>query len=75
MIYALSWLLIFSLLALWSLAVWVVNSIAVGTVSNTGTLTGATSAVEGLLQVVPALAGGLTMAAWVIWAVGFFFFF
>ncbi len=70
MIYALSWLLIFSLLALWSLAVWVVNSIAVGTVSNTGTLTGATSAVEGLLQVVPALAGGLTMAAWVIWAVG-----
>lgn len=102
MIYALSWFLVFSLLALWSLAVWSVNGIAVWTVSNAGPLTGAASGVEGLrlpewlavwvppqiaevmtsvlsglapafehlLQAAPALAGGLTMATWVIWAVG-----
>lgn len=102
MIYALSWFLIFSLLALWSLAAWSVNSIAVWTVSNAGSLTGAASGVEGLrlpewlavwvppqiaqamtsvladlapafeglLQAVPTLAGGLTMATWVIWAIG-----
>lgn len=102
MIYALSWFLVFSLLALWSLVAWSVTGIAVWTVSNAGTLTGAASGVESLrlpewlavwvppqiaqvmtstlselapafedlLQAVPALAGGLTMAAWVIWAVG-----
>ena len=102
MIYALSWFLVFSVLALWSLAAWSVNSIAVWTVSNAGTLTGAASGVESLrlpewlavwvppqiaqvmtsmlselapafedlVQAVPALAGGLTMAAWVIWALG-----
>ncbi|APW47574.1 hypothetical protein [Rhodoferax antarcticus] len=102
MIYALSWFLIFSLLALWSLAAWAVNAIAVWTVSNAGTLTGAASGVEAislpewlppwvppeiaramtsmlsglaptfesLLQAAPALAGGLTMATWVLWALG-----
>jgi len=102
MFYALSWFLIFSLLALWSLAAWAVNAVAVWTVSNAGTLTGAASGVEGLrlpeslgpwvppeiaqamtpllsglapvveslLQAAPALAGGLTMATWMIWGLG-----
>jgi len=102
MIYALSWFLIFTLLAFWSLAAWALNAIAVWTVSNAGTLTGATSGFEGLrlpewlapwvppeiaqavtsalsglapvveslLQAAPALAGGLTLATWVIWALG-----
>ena len=102
MIYAFSWFLIFSLLALWSLAAWAVNAIAMWTVSNAGTLTGAASGVESLrlpewlaswmppeiaqamasvlsglvliveslLQAAPALAGGLTMVTWVVWAFG-----
>ena len=102
MLYALSWLLVFGLLALWSLAAWAVNAVVVWTVSNAGTLTGAASGVEGLrlpewlgswvppeivqamaslvsdlapvveslLQAAPALAGGLTVAAWVIWGLG-----
>jgi hypothetical protein len=79
-----------------------VHAIAVWTVSNAGTLTGAVPgveglrlpeslaprvppeivqamtsplsglvpAVEGLLQSAPALAGGLTVATWVIWGLG-----
>lgn len=102
MLYALSWFVIFSLLALWSLAAWALHAVAVWTVSNAGTLTGAASGVEGLrlpdwlalwvppeiaqamtsvlsglapvveslLQAAPALAGGLTMATWVIWGLG-----
>lgn len=102
MIYAVSWFLIFILLALWSLAAWALNTIAVWTVSNAGTLTGASSSVvslrlrewlapwmppeiaqamasvlsslapvvESLLQAAPALAVGLSMAAWVLWALG-----
>ncbi len=102
MFYALSWFVIFSLLALWSLGAWAVHAIAVWTVSNAGVLTGAPSgrrgpssagvagalgaagdragddraafglapAVEGLLQAMPALAGGLTVATWVIWGLG-----
>jgi len=102
MLYALSWFVIFTLLALWSLAAWAVNAFAVWTVSSAGTLTGAASGVEGLrlpewlaswvppgiaqamtsvlsglapvveslLQAAPALAGGLTMATWVIWGLG-----
>ena len=102
MLYALSWFVIFSLLALWSLAAWALHAVAVWTVSNAGTLTGAASGIEGLrlpdwlalwvppeiaqamtsvlsglapvveslLQAAPALAGGLTMATWVIWGLG-----
>jgi hypothetical protein len=106
MLYALSWFVIFSLLALWSLAAWAANAVAAWTVSNAGALTdaasGATSGIQGLrlpewlapwmppeiaqamtsllsglapvveslLQSAPALAGGLTIAAWVIWGLG-----
>lgn len=48
MIYAFSWFLILSLLALWSLAAWAVHAAALWTVSNAGTLTGAASGAEGL---------------------------
>lgn len=48
MIYALSWFLVFGLLALWSLAAWGMNAVAVWTVSNAGALTGAASGVESL---------------------------
>jgi hypothetical protein len=102
MFYALSWFVIFSLLALWSLSAWALNAVAVWTVSNAGALTGAASGaeslrlpdwlapwvppeivqiatsmlaglapiVEGLLQAAPALAGGLTVATWVVWGIG-----
>ena len=102
MFYALSWFVVFSLLALWSLAAWALHGVAVWAVSNAGTLTGAASgaeglrlpewlaawvppeiaqaltsllsglapAVQGLLQTAPALAGGLTVATWVIWGLG-----
>lgn len=110
MFYALSWFVIFSLLALWSVAAWAANAVAVWTVSSAGALTGAASdaatgatsgiqglrlpewlapwvppeiaqammsmlsglapVVESLLQSAPALAGGLTIAAWVIWSFG-----
>ncbi len=48
MFYALSWFVIFSLLALWSLAAWAVNAVGVWTVWNAGALTGAASGVEGV---------------------------
>ncbi len=48
MIYALSWFLVLSFLALWTLLAWAMNAAAVWTVSNAGTLTGAASGVEGL---------------------------
>lgn len=103
MLYALSWFLVSSLLALWSLAAWAIHAAAVWAVSNAGVLTGAPSdaasgaaglrlpewlapwvppelaqaltsllsglgpAVESLLQATPALAGGLTVATWVLW--------
>jgi hypothetical protein len=102
MIYALSWFVVFSLLALWSLAAWVVHAAAVWTVSNAGALTGTAlnadglrlpewlapwvppgiaqssaslfsglvPAVEGLIQAMPAVAGGLTVPTWVIWGLG-----
>ncbi len=102
MIYALSWFLVFGLLALWSLAAWAMNAVAVWTVSNAGAMTGAASGVESLrlpewlalwvppeivlamtsllsglapiveslLQAAPALASGLTVAAWLIWGFG-----
>ena len=102
MFYALSWLFVVALLALWSLAAWALHAVAVWTVSNVGALTGAASGagslavpdwlapwvppelaqwasqlvtgfapfVDGLLQATPALAGGLTVATWVIWGIG-----
>lgn len=102
MLYALSWFLVFSLMALWSLAAWALHAIAVWTVANAGALDGVAAqaqgvrlpewlalwvppeiaqvlpslvadlapAVESLLQAAPALAGGLTAVAWVIWGIG-----
>ncbi|MBK7262361.1 MAG: hypothetical protein IPI03_11055 [Rubrivivax sp.] len=43
MLYALSWFLVSSLLALWSLAAWAMHAAAVWAVSNAGALTGAAS--------------------------------
>lgn len=48
MLYALSWFLVLSLFALWSLAAWAMHAVAVWTVSNAGALTGVASGVEGL---------------------------
>lgn len=106
MFYALSWLVVLGLLALWSLAAWGLHGVAVWAVSQAGALTGAASgtasgaaglrlpdwlapwvpadvvqaamalvsglapAVDSLLQAAPALAGGLTVVAWVVWALG-----
>jgi len=102
MFYVLSWIGVFSLLALWSLAAWAFHSITVWTVSNAGALAGGAGASEGLqipgwlapwvppefghaldsmvsalapaIQAVlgwaPALAGGLSVAVWVVWAIG-----
>ena len=102
MFYALSWIVVFSLLALWSLGVWGFHAVAVWAVSKAGALTGAASgvdgarlpdwlalwvppeivqamtsllsglapAVESLFQAAPELAGGLTVATWVIWGLG-----
>jgi len=106
MFYALSWFVVFGLLALWSLGAWAFHAVAVWAVSNAGALTGAASgavsgadglrlpewlapwvppeivqavtsllsglapAVEGLLQAAPSLAGGLSVATWVIWGLG-----
>ncbi len=48
MFYALSWLLVFGLLALWSLAAWALHAVAVWSVSNAGVLTGVASGVESI---------------------------
>lgn len=48
MIYALSWFLVFGLLALWSLAAWALHAVAFWSVANAGALTGVASGVEGL---------------------------
>jgi hypothetical protein len=102
MFHALNWLVVSSLLALWSLAAWAFHAIAAWTIANTGVLVGGTAAIEGLrlpdwlapwlppelalaftstlsafmpaveamLNQAPALAGGLSVAVWVVWAVG-----
>jgi hypothetical protein len=102
MFYALSWFSVIALFALWSLATWAANAVAVWSVSNTGALTGAASnvgsfrlperlapwvppevaqamtsalsglapVVESLMQAAPALASGLTIVVWVVWALG-----
>ena len=48
MFYALSWSVMFILLALWSLAAWAFHSVAAWTVSNTGVLAEGSGAIEGL---------------------------
>ena len=48
MFYALSWFLVFGLLALWSLAAWALHAVAVWSVSNAGALTGVASGVESI---------------------------
>ena len=48
MFYALSWSVVFILLALWSLAAWAFNSIAAWTISNSGVLAGSSGALDGL---------------------------
>ena len=102
MFYALSWFVVFGLLALWSLGAWAFHAAAAWAVSNADALTGVASGVEGLrlpgwlapwvppevvqaltsllsglapaveslLQAAPSLAGGLTIATWVIWGLG-----
>ena len=102
MLYALSWSVMFILLALWSLAAWVFHWIAAWTVSNAGVLAGGSRAIENLrvpdwlapwippelalaftsmlsalspamqaaLNQAPALAGGLSVAAWTVWGIG-----
>jgi hypothetical protein len=47
-LYALSWLVTFFLLVLWSLAAWAFQSIAAWTVSNAGALAAGSGAIEGL---------------------------
>ena len=46
MFYALSWSVMFILLALWSLAAWAFHSIAAWAVSNAGVLAGSSGAIE-----------------------------
>ena len=102
MFYALSWSVMFILLALWSLAAWAFHSVAAWTVSNAGVLAEGSGAIEGLhapdwlapwippelalastsvlsalspaietaLNQASALAGGLSVAVWVVWGVG-----
>lgn len=48
MFYALGWLVVLSLLALWSLAAWAVQSITAWTVSNAGDLAGSSGVTQGL---------------------------
>jgi len=76
MFYLLSWFVVFSLLALWSLAAWAFHALAVWAVSNAGALTGTTVGVGGLqlpawlspwvppeiVQAVTALFSGLAPA-------------
>jgi hypothetical protein len=102
MFYALSWSVVFSLIALWSLAAWAFYSVTAWTVSSAGVLAGGSKALEGsrlpdllapwippeialaftsmltaltpavdsMLGLAPALAGGLAAAVWVVWGVG-----
>jgi hypothetical protein len=102
MLHALSWFVVFSLLALWSLAAWAFHSITTWMVSNAGVVAGGSGSIEGLrvlawlapwtppelalafasmlsaitpavesvLNQAPALAGGLSLAVWVVWGIG-----
>jgi hypothetical protein len=105
MFHVLNWLVVSSLLALWSLAAWAFHAIGAWTISNAGGLAGGTGAIEGLhlpdwltpwlppeialaftamlsasmpaveavLNQAPALAGGLSVAVWLVWALGSIF--
>ena len=102
MVYALSWVVVVALLALWSFAAWTLHAVAVWSVLNAGALSGATSdtasfllpdwlaawvpeevaqslgalvvglgqLVDTLLKALPALAGGVTVATWLVWGIG-----
>lgn len=102
MVYVLGWLVVFSLLALWSLAAWAFHSVAAWTVANAGALAGGSGvakglhmpdwlapwvppelalaldsmvsasmpAIEAVLGWAPALAGGLSVAVWLVWGIG-----
>ena len=48
MFHALNWLVVFSLLALWSLVAWAFHAVASWTISNTDVLAGGAGAIEGL---------------------------
>ena len=48
MFHAFSWLVVFGVLALWSLGTWAFHAVALWAVSNAGALTGAASGIEGL---------------------------
>jgi hypothetical protein len=48
MFYALSWFVVFGLLAFWSLGAWAFHAVGVWAVSNAGALTGAAAGVGGL---------------------------
>ena len=47
MFYAISWLVVFCLLALWSVAAWAFHAVTVWTVSNAGVLTGGVKVGDG----------------------------
>lgn len=102
MFYALSWIFVLSLFAMWSLGAWAFHAATVWTLAQAGGISGAAwgdnaltlpswlapwvppeavqgagqmlvgmgPLVDGLLQGAPALAGGVTTATWVIWAIG-----
>ncbi len=102
MFHAISWFVILSLLAFWSLAAWAFHAVAAWTASNAGVLAGGTGAtttfgvpywlapwipselatalastmaaltpaIEAVLGWAPALAGGLSVVVWVVWAIG-----
>ena len=65
MFYALSWFVVFGLLALWSLGAWAFHAVAVWAVSNAGTLTGAASdAVSGAVSGTEGLRLPEWLAPW-----------
>jgi hypothetical protein len=102
MLYALSWLVVFGGLALWSLAAWAFHAFTAWMVSNAGVLAAGAAASEGLrvpewlapwvppelalaldsmasaiapaieavLGWAPVLAGGLSVAVWVVCGIG-----
>jgi hypothetical protein len=102
MFHALNWLVVLSLLALWSCGAWAFHAVASWTISNTDVLAGGAGAIGGLrlpdwlapwlppeaavafasmleafmpavqavLDQAPALAGGLSVAVWVVWGIG-----
>ena len=103
MFYALSWFVVFSLVALWSLAAWAFHAATAWSLSNAGVLAGGGAmaseglrlpawlapwvppefahalssammafapAIDTVLGWAPALAGGLSVAVWVVWAIG-----